>query len=214
MVSRRFVGEVLVLLLLLGGVVSLNSGCISSQLTNVWMDPAYTGGPIKTMLVIAVKKNAAARRIWEDALVAELSGHGVSPTPSYKLFPRAIPDTNEVGSAVEQNHIEGVLIVQRLPNQIATYDHPGSRKSVPVTRYDRLKQSYYTVYKEVYEPGYSDTLKVMRHQIDVWTTTNGGQLIWTGTGESLDPTSREAVRNEITGLIAPELARQGIIPSK
>ena len=132
MVSRRFVGEVLVLLLLLGGAVSLNSGCISSQLTNVWMDPSYAGGPIKTMLVVAVKKNPAARRIWEDALVAELSGHGVSPTPSYKLFPRAIPDTNEVGSAVEQNHIEGVLIVQRLPNQIATYDHPGSRKSVPV----------------------------------------------------------------------------------
>ena len=53
-------------------------------------------------------------------------------------------------------------------------------------------------------------------QYGVWiqSTKENGELVWAGTGEMVDPNSREAVRNEITGLIAPELARQGIIPKQ
>ena len=39
-------------------------------------------------------------------------------------------------------------------------------------------------------------------------------MIWAGTGETLDPGSGQEIRSEITGLIVPELARQGIIPDK
>jgi hypothetical protein len=166
------------------------------------------------ILVIAVKKNAVNRRIWEDGLVAELSAHSVASTPSYRLFPNAIPDTQQVVAAVREKNCDGVLVVRRLSSETATYDRPGYVRSVPVTRYDRLKQTYYTIYREVYEPGFSDTLRIMRHEINLWSTKESGQLVWAGTGETLDPSSREAVRNEITDLIIPELARQGIIPTK
>jgi hypothetical protein len=130
------------------------------------------------------------------------------------LFPNAIPDTQQVVAAVREKNCDGVLVVRRLSSETATYDRPGYVRSVPVTRYDRLKQTYYTIYREVYEPGFSDTLRIMRHEINLWSTKESGQLVWAGTGETLDPSSREAVRNEITDLIIPELARQGIIPTK
>jgi hypothetical protein len=189
-------------------------GCVSSQLTNTWMDPSFKDQPMTNILVIAVKRNPVNRRIWEDGLVAEFSAHKVVSFPSYRLFPNAIPDTQQVAAAVGEKKCDGVLMVRRLPNQTATYDRPGYLRSVPVTRYDRLKQTYYTIYREVYEPGYSDTLKIMRHEIELWSTKESGQMVWAGTGETLDPSSKEAVRKEITDLIIPELARQGIITIK
>jgi hypothetical protein len=195
-------------------LLSIDFGCISSELTNTWRDPSFKDPPMTNILVIAVKKNAVNRRIWEDGLVAELNTHNVASTPSYRLFPNAIPDTQQVGAAVREKNYDGVLVVRRLPTETTTYDRPGYISSVPVTRFDRQNKSYYTIYKEVNEPGYADTLKTVRHEINLWSTKEGGQLIWAGTGEMLDPGSREAVRNEITGLIVPELTRQGIIPAK
>jgi hypothetical protein len=84
----------------------------------------------------------------------------------------------------------------------------------PEIHYSAWTQSYHTVYRQVEEGGYSDTTRVVRHEIDVWTTTAAGHLVWSATGETLDPSVPGAVRNEITGLVVPELARQGIIPGK
>lgn len=85
---------------------------------------------------------------------------------------------------------------------------------MPATRFDRLSRSYYTVYRQVQDSGYVETDKLVRHEIDVWTTTEGGRMVWSGTGEILDPASGQEIRSEITGLIIPELARQAIIPDK
>ncbi len=214
MTSSRICQPRGVLLIILGVLSSIEFGCVSSQLTNTWRDPSFTDLPLTNILVIAAKKNAVSRRIWEDGLVAELSAHKVACTPSYRLFPNAIPDTQEVVAAVGEKRFDGVLVVRRLPSDIATYDRPAYVHSVAVTRYDRMKQAYYTIYREVTEPASSDTLKIMRHEINLWSTKENGQLVWAGTGETLDPTSREEVRGEITGLIIPELARQGLIPTK
>ncbi len=144
------------------------------------------------------KKYVVSRRIWEDGLVAELSAHKVACAPSYRLFPKAIPDAQEVVAAVGERKFDGVIVVRRLATDIATYDKP----------------AYDTIYREVTELASSDTLKIMRHDITLWSTKENGQLVWAGTGETLDPTSREEVRSEITDLIIPELARQGFIPTK
>jgi len=188
--------------------------CTSSGLTDTWMDPSFTGPPMTSMLVIAVKRSAVSRRIWEDGLVAALSSHGVTAIPSYRLYPNAPPDTQQVVAAVQDHHCDGVLLIRRLPTQRTTYDRPGSVQQLSETRYDKLRQTYYTVYHDVYEPGFTDTLKVMRHEVELLSTKATGQLVWAGTGESLDPTSREAVRGEITGMIVPELARLGLIPAE
>ena len=192
----------------------MDLGCTGSELTNTWMNPYFTGPPLTSMLVIAVKRNPVSRRIWEDGLVADLAAHKVVATPSYVLYPDDVPDTNQVAAAFQDRHYDGVLIIRRLPTQRTVYDSPGYVRKEAVTRYNRLKDAYFTIYRDVYEPGRSDTLKVMRHEMEVWSTGEGAQMIWAGTGESLDPTSRDAVRQQITGIVVPELAGQGIIPKE
>ncbi|MSS71801.1 MAG: hypothetical protein EXS64_09965 [Candidatus Latescibacteria bacterium] len=168
---------------------------------------------MKTMLIVGVYKNPVARRLWEDGFVAELSENGTTATPSYQLFPNAVPDTAHIAEAMRARGYDGVLITRRLPTQVITNYVPGYVTTVPVTRYNWWTDAYHTYYQEVYQPGYTETERLAHHEINVWTTKNS-HLIWAGTGEMLDTTSREDVIHEITQMIVPELARQGIIPAK
>jgi hypothetical protein len=195
-------------------LASIDFGCTSSNLTNTWRDPNFKNPPMTNMLIIAAKKNPVNRRIWEDEIVAELFAHSVTSTPSYRLFTDSIPDPDQVGTAVKEKKFDGVLFIRRLPTEISTYDVPGYVKSEQVTRYNKRTNTYSTFYRDVQQPGYTDTNKVVRHEVNVFTTQEGGSLVWAGTGEMINPSSRESVRSEITGLIVPELARQGIIPVK
>lgn len=195
-------------------LVFIDFACTSSRLTNVWKDPEFKTPPMTNMLIIAAKKSPVNRRIWEDVIVAGMSAQGATSTPSYRLFADSIPDPDQVGAAVRENKFDGVLFIRKLPTEISTNYIPGSVKSEQVTQYNERTQTYSTFYRDVQQPGYTDTNRVVRHEVSVFTTQEGGHLVWAGTGQMMNPDSREAIRDEITGLVIPELARQGIIPSK
>jgi hypothetical protein len=166
------------------------------------------------MLVITMKKNPANRRIWEDGFASELTKRGVAATPSYQLFPNALPDTQQVIDAVTANHFDGVIVTHKLATESNDRYVPGYVKAVPTTRYNPWHGTYYTYYQKIYEPGYTETERVIRYQTDVWTTKENGRMVWTGVSESIDPSSGEDVNREISALIVPELAKRRILPEK
>jgi hypothetical protein len=212
--SLRITSSKEIVLATISLLASIDFACTSSRLTNMWKDTEFKNSPMTNMLVIAAKSNPVNRRIWEDVIVAELSVHGVETTASYRLFADSIPDPDQVRAAIQEKKFDGVLFIRKLPTEISTSSVPGSIQREVVTRYDESTQTYSAFYQDVRQPGYSDTNKVVRHEASVFTTHNGGRLVWAGTGEMINPTSREAIRAEITGLVIPELARQGIIPAK
>ena len=166
------------------------------------------------MLVIAAKKNLLNRRLWEDEIVTEMSAQGVASTPSYSLFADSIPNPEQLGIAVRGKIFDGILFIRKLPTKISTHYVEASEKSVLTTRYNKHTQTYSTFYRNVEQPGYTDTSKVVRHEASVFSAQEGSRLVWACTGEMIDPNSRAEIRAEITGLIIPELAREGIIPKK
>ncbi len=192
----------------------INFACTSSRLTNVWKDPEFKNPPMTNMLIIAAKKDPENRRIWEDVIVAELSAKGVASTSSYRLFADSIPDPDQVRVAVQEKKFDGVLFIRKLPTEISTNSVPGNVKGELVTRNDERTNIYSTFYRDVQQPGYTDTNRVVRQEVNVLTTQEGGRLVWAGTGEMINPNSREEIRDDIASLVIPELARQGIIPAK
>ncbi len=189
------------------------SGCSSSGLVNMWRDPAYNEPPMKTMLVIAVRKNPANRRIWEDGFVAGFATYGVKATPSYQIFNNAIPDTQAVIEAVREHKFEGVLIARKLSTDTVANYVPGYVTTEPVTMYNGWSNMYYTYYRDVEYPGYTETQELVRHEVNVWSAaTKGGRLVWMGTGEFLDPTSSAETNREITEMVLPELSSGNLIP--
>jgi hypothetical protein len=187
--------------------------CAGATLVDVWRDPDFRTAPLNDVLIVSMSGNAASRRLWEDGLVSELAKHGVGATPSYREFPSAVPDSDQVIDAVRHGGYDGAIVTHRLPTEQERHYVPGYRTLRPVTVLNPWGY-YATYYREVVHPGHVETDRVVRHQTDVWSTGKGGdRLIWTGVGEVIDPSSREAVRREIARTVVPELARENIIPS-
>lgn len=190
------------------------SACASSGLVNVWMDPQFNATAMNRMLVVSMNPDAAKRRIWEDAFVEALSERGVKATPSYQQFPDQLPDTSGIISAVNEHGYNGCLVTVRLATEYISQDVPGYITDSLITRYNPWSNRYYNYYQQFYTPGYTETQTVVRHKIEVWSTTGTGTLVWTATSEVLDPTSRKGANHGIIDDIVDDLAKNRVIPSK
>jgi len=196
-------------------VVAAGGGCAaSSGLVNMWRDPAYTEPPMRSILVVAVRRDPARRRILEDGFVHELGKRSVDAVPSYSHFPDAPPDTLQIADAVSQNHYEGVLVVTRLRSETSTSYVPGYVSTEPVSRISPWSGRYRTYWVDVMHPGYVDTDVTVRHEVELWSMRDGGRLVWTAIGESVNPSSATEVNHDITHNVVPELEKQGLIPRK
>jgi hypothetical protein len=193
---------------------ALLAGCSSSQLVNVWSDPSFQPLPFHKILVLSMGKALVQRRIWEDAFSAELAKHDVAATPSYRLFPDAVPDTNQLVETVRSNSFDGVLVSRRLPSEMKTQYLPGYIAKEQETRYDRRRERFVTYYRDIEHAGYVDSQKVDIRAIDLWATAHEGQLIWSATSKTPEPNSVQAVRPEIVGLVMSELTERGIIAAE
>ena len=191
--------------------LGLMTGCASSELVDIWSDPSFHTPSLNKILVISVAKNTVQRRIWEDAFSIELTNHDVATTPSYRLFPDAVPDTNQLIQTVRSDSFDGFLITRWLPSETKTQYLQGYVTKEQDMRYDRRSEKFVTYYRDVEHAGYIDSQKVDMRAIDVWATGNDGQMIWSATSKTPEPNSVQAVRQEIVKLVMAELTQQGII---
>jgi hypothetical protein len=199
---------------IIGCLVVLLSFCVSTTLVDKWYDPGFQAPPLTKMLVIAVGKNAAKRRIWEDAFAKGLAEHGVTATQSYSLFAEAPPDTNQVTTSVQANGFDGIVVILKLPTETNTQFIQGYTTTEQDLRYSFYWQRYWSVYREIDHPGYVDTQTVAVRTIDVTTTGDHGRLIWSATSRTPDPGSVTDVQGGIADLVISELAQRKLIGPK
>jgi hypothetical protein len=198
----------------LGCMMSQMCGCVSSSLVDIWRDPSFKAAPLSKILVIAIRKDAIIRRIWEDAFAGELEKYGVATTSSYSLFPDAPPDTNQVIATVQANGFDGILVILRLSTQTNRQYIQGYTSTVQQEHYSYYWQRYWTTYRDIEHPGYVDSQTVDLRTIDVTATANNGRLIWSATSRTPDPGSVMDAQRGIAGLVISELAKRSIIISK
>jgi hypothetical protein len=190
-------------------------GCASSSIVDKWHDPSFKAPPLCKMLVIAVRKDATKRRIWEDAFAGELVKHGVAATSSYGLFTDAPPDTNQVITTVQANGFDGILVILKLTTETNPHYVKGYVSMEPEDAYTGpYWQRYWNTYNVIEHPGYVDSQKVAYRAIDVTTTGNGGRMIWSAKSRTADPDSVKDLQRGIAGLVVSELGWRNIITSR
>ena len=192
-------------------LIVLIESCSTSVLVDEWNDPSFHESPLNKILIIAIRKNPIQRRIWEDAFVSELSKKGVMSTSSYKLFPDALPDTDQVIETVQKNGFDGILVTRILQKETETHYVESYVTSESKLRYNPFRNSYSTYYRNVEHPGYVDSSIVDRRGIEVWVIRDKERIIWGATSNTPEGNSLEAVKNNIVDLVIPELLRYGII---
>jgi len=98
--------------LLAAAVVAL-SGCAASTALNAqWVNPqAGNRLPVKSVMVMGINRDSTARRIYEDAMVAELNARGVKAVQSYKSLAGDGPaEQQAIQAAVSSVGADAVLI--------------------------------------------------------------------------------------------------------
>jgi hypothetical protein len=194
--------------------VFMIAGCASTQRSDLWVDPSYNAAPMNKVLVIAMRKNALRRRMWEDAMVSALGSEkqaGTVAVASYQLFPDNMPDTQAVRLRTNEEGFDGVLVVARAKRGTIASDVPGYVESQPVTTYRRKWNAYVTRYEDVYHPGYTEIDTTVSVRTDLLVPREDGKLVWSVTSQSVDPASADQFRNSVANGVAKQLKKNKII---
>jgi len=173
--------------LILGAALTV-AGCSSSQFVNTWREPAFSGGPLDSVLVIAPRRIDIRRRVWEDAFVAELGKRGVAATPSYQLFPEHAPDPQGLPTAVLEHRFNGILLAavtgrrteKTVVPPIVTQEYEGEQ-------WNPFLSVYEPVYQEESTPGYVERTRVVSYETTLWDLRGSSRMIWWGASESMNP---------------------------
>jgi hypothetical protein len=214
-------------------------GCSSnSVLINTWGDSTIKKDQINRVLVVAINKDPAIRRIWEDVFTGELNKHGVIATASYMVFKEETPRSNQILETVKAKGYNGILVTHRLPVEAVTNTTPTyvsmepdfimtenryvqnefwpGRNHISYSYYQYWPQ-YYAHYSQVIHYGTTEIQKYHCKLITMWTTGTNGRIVWSSTSKSLEdeaatPESYEKTRMDVVNLVIPELVRLNIIP--
>lgn len=90
------------------------AGCASSntRMNGVWVDPAAgQRASANNVLVIGINRDSTARRIYEDAIVAQFAARGINSQPSYNLLPELGPiPPPDIETVVRNAGVDSVLV--------------------------------------------------------------------------------------------------------
>jgi len=191
----------------------LVAGCASTTLTSVWRDPSYSGGPIRSVLVVGISKEAGIRRIFEDEFSAKLRAVGVTATPSYTVIPQDGPVERAVlDGAISKSGAQGTLVTRLLKVERRTDYAPGYVRTVPAVGYYRNFHGYYssTWVPGAYAAPQRFDYDIVALETNLWRA-QGGELVWSGTTESFAPSDIRAATQEFSDVIIKALRDQKLI---
>ncbi|MGH7439874.1 MAG: hypothetical protein ACRENE_29655 [Polyangiaceae bacterium] len=161
---------------------------------------------MRSVVVFGGRLSGPERQQLEDGYVAALATHGVRATPSYRLFPddegQARPEPNALRSALRGDGYDGVLVstMRGVTEHVLT--EPGTDWS------QALPGAYWA--EEAPMPTEVQVESVVKFETAVWSTRSG-QMVWSETTQTKNPTSGTEFVSSLTGTVVPSLARAGLI---
>jgi hypothetical protein len=192
-------------------VVAAEAG---SKLIFSWKNASYRGSGFKNILVLAVNGRAIARADFEDRMVKEMSQPGVTVVQSYTLMPRpdATPiNLNDVRGYVHDLKFDAIIVSRMVKHEKKTTYVPGDE--FPFYPYYGTFYGYYdAIAPIVYDPGYLRTDTEAQVETNFYSTSKpDGELVWSGTTDTLNPRSIDNAVNGIVKLLVKQFQKDKLI---
>lgn len=189
--------------------IALLSGCASTDLVNSWRDPEFHG-KLTSLVVVGVSKQAAVRRIFEDAFAGQLRSKGIRAVPSYTLIPQDGPiDEPRLRAAVESANTDGVIITRLVDiRSKVTVMYPGP----PVAPfYGPYYYGYYSAaWASYYEPPVVQQYDIVTSETTVFARGRA-QPVWSGTTETVAPGDLKKETIGFAKVVIKNLEQKGVI---
>lgn len=202
----------LLLTILLLATANLNA---STKLKMSWKNPNYSPRPLKTILALGMSNNLENRADFEVALADKMARPGITTIAGTDILlrPTAGPiNMTYLKEQIAAYKIDAVVVCRLIKVKTDTVDIPGQPYFLPY--YNSFYGYYGAVYPIVYSPDYLVQEKTVQVETNVYaiTPTDDGQLIWTGTSDTFDPSSAHQVINGLVELVVKELEKLEILP--
>ena len=203
-------------ILILAIFAALTSVCAkSTKFLFTWTNPNYSGAHFANILVLGINGKVENRAEFEDQLSAAIARPGIQAIPSYSLLPRpnSTPiDMNQLRDVIRGQNIDAVVASRLIKLSQKVTVIPGQ----PITPFPYYYNTFYgyygAIYPVVYSPDYLQVDKTAQIETNFYSTAKpDGELIWTGTSDTVNPRSPLKAIDAIAKLIVQELEKQKII---
>jgi len=184
------------------------SSCATTELSNSWRNPSYTGPVLKKILVVGISKQIAVRRAFEDEFAKQLNASGVEATASYTL----ISESGEVEEArlteaVRQSGADGMLVTRLVRIGADSQFTPAFRPTPDAS----FASGYSAAWTGNHEPSAPAEAVTVVLETSLYAK-NESHLLWSGTTETFAPSGE--LQKDLQDIIKPiirALKRQTLI---
>jgi len=184
--------------------------CAPTKFASVWKNDSYTGGPLKSVLVVGVSEKLQNRKMFEDVFTEKFKKTGTDAVPSYSVI-LIFKDLNKdrVLNEAEKLGINTVLVTQLLgieeetvfydPLDYDPYKGPGamSRHFAGSSKYAHSQLSYTK----------TESVRLLTNLYQRKTE----ELLWTSVTETLRPESVKEVIDSLSSAIMKSLRANKLV---
>jgi hypothetical protein len=184
----------------------LVAACSTTSVKDSWRDPAFTGPPVKKVMVFGVSKSDANRRIFEDGFSNAMKAAGVDALPAYPSLPESGAIANDrIMGAVKQAGVDAILVTQVLRVKRNVDVMPGYAGPA---FYGRGFRGYYgAAYVSAPDVNVYDVLTIESTLFNVATD----KPLWSGTTELNEPKSVATATDELSKVLIAKMKADGVI---
>jgi hypothetical protein len=190
-------------------VLVMAAGCASTTLQSEWRDPGYTGGAFRKVFVIGLSaRDVAARRIFEDVMVAKLMAVGVQAVPEWQHLNDGPAAEGAVSAVVDATGADAVLMAR-----LVGID---TRFSVTPVAVPGPGFGWYGPYAGWYSGWYAAPQVTQYDVVIVETSlfdTKTKRLVWSATSQTVDPASVHKEAPGFADMIIGALQKAGLLPA-
>jgi hypothetical protein len=187
----------------------------SSKLITSWRNPSYAPTKkVHRVLAMGFSNKMEVRADFEDALAAELTSKGLEAIAGNTILlrpPGTKLDLTYLREQVQANQIEAVVVSRLVKVDNSVTYVPGTAYFMPYPYYNTFYGYYGTLYPVIYSPGYLEKEKKVRVETNVYLTTPpDGQLIWTGTTDTFNPSNVHSAIKGLVNLVVSKMEKDGV----
>lgn len=191
---------------LLLGLSLLQCKSPTSAITESWTDDSAQPPTFKKVLVIAITKNGAVRRYYENQMVKKLATKNVTAVASLDGIPAKEEISPETFRKYFSNkNIDAVLVSRPVEVKELPVFVPGDSGTA---EYANFYSYYNRVYGKAPAPGSFGSSTLVRLVTNLFDLASG-QAVYSCKSNSYAHGNGEQVMDELTGRIAKDLKRKG-----
>lgn len=202
------------LLFMLTAVLVLEGCTASTEITRSWKNPDYSARPLKSLLVVAISKDAIARGNVEGAIVRELKSSDVPAQMGIEQFPPLLfnkPISKDVAKEkIRESGADAVLLITLISSEEKETYVPGAMIYTPAGGSAYMYGFWYDSWNMSYSQGAYLKTKLVVLQSNLYRTADEA-LIWEARSQATDPQSLEKASRIYAEVLVSKMFSDGAL---